>query len=287
MITGDYHHTAIAVARDVGMVKPGGQVVIIDTATQQQLRSESSVLRSQVASTRPKTGSTCHSLSVSPRIPGDTDQSQQQQQHSQQHAVPHQDTQQVSCSQSKNDDQTQLQTSQDVYMSQLASQSLGAVSLHTPFDQTQTPTTSFVGSEPSIVSAQARLSMHLSMDASTPKPNPMLAGLRLTIAGAGSQDASEVLSALAEGQMQCAVTGDAFEALLQHHDVSLLESILRSAVVFSRMKPHQKGQVMNLLGIGGIHQLINGQLRYILVCSSVSARLLHCMHLSVGFDFSC
>ena len=31
MITGDYHHTAIAVARDVGMVRPQGQVVVIDT----------------------------------------------------------------------------------------------------------------------------------------------------------------------------------------------------------------------------------------------------------------
>ncbi len=32
MITGDYHHTAVAVARDVGMVKPDGQVVVIDSA---------------------------------------------------------------------------------------------------------------------------------------------------------------------------------------------------------------------------------------------------------------
>ena len=31
MITSDYHHTAIAVARDVGMVRPQGQVVVIDT----------------------------------------------------------------------------------------------------------------------------------------------------------------------------------------------------------------------------------------------------------------
>ena len=31
MITGDYHHTAIAVARDVGMVRPEGQVVVIDS----------------------------------------------------------------------------------------------------------------------------------------------------------------------------------------------------------------------------------------------------------------
>ena len=87
--------------------------------------------------------------------------------------------------------------------------------------------------------------------------------------------------------MQCAVTGDVFEALLQHHDVSPLESILRNAVVFSRMKPHQKGQVMNLLGIGAIHQLINGRLRNIPVCSSLSACLLDCMHSSVELDSAC
>ena len=34
MITGDYHHTAIAVARDVGMINPHAQTVIIDVARQ-------------------------------------------------------------------------------------------------------------------------------------------------------------------------------------------------------------------------------------------------------------
>ena len=69
-----------------------------------------------------------------------------------------------------------------------------------PFDKPLTPTTSFHESEPSIVSAPARLSMHLSMDAPTLSTNPMLAGLRLTVAGADSQDASELLSALAEAR---------------------------------------------------------------------------------------
>ncbi len=90
-----------------------------------------------------------------------------------------------------------------------------------------------------------------------------LEGLRFQMAGGHCLDASEVVNALAEGQMQCAVTGDALEALLQQHDPSLLETVLRNAVVFSRMKPHQKGQVMDLLGVNGINQLINGRLRYI------------------------
>ena len=33
MITGDYHHTAIAVAKDVGMIKSSGKVVVIDAAS--------------------------------------------------------------------------------------------------------------------------------------------------------------------------------------------------------------------------------------------------------------
>lgn len=31
MVTGDYHHTAVAVAKDVGMFRPDSQVVVIDT----------------------------------------------------------------------------------------------------------------------------------------------------------------------------------------------------------------------------------------------------------------
>ena len=38
MITGNYHHTAIVVAKDVGMVKRGRESVVIDTTQQQQLR---------------------------------------------------------------------------------------------------------------------------------------------------------------------------------------------------------------------------------------------------------
>ena len=36
MVTGDFHHTAIAVARGVGMVRPGGQVVIIQAKSERQ-----------------------------------------------------------------------------------------------------------------------------------------------------------------------------------------------------------------------------------------------------------
>ena len=62
-----------------------------------------------------------------------------------------------------------------------------------------------------------------------------------------------------QGEAQCCVTGPAFEQLLQLGDLPLLETVMRNVVVFSRMKPHQKGQVMDLLSTRGLHQLIDGQ----------------------------
>ena len=94
----------------------------------------------------------------------------------------------------------------------------------------------------------------------------LLKGLTFT-SGAGRQHVQpgEAVKAMAEGTMQCAVTADAFEYLLQMRDVSVLEAVLRSAVVFSRMQPHQKGQVVDLLGAKGIHQPFEGQPRHVKV----------------------
>lgn len=39
MITGDYHHTAIAVAKDVGMLKQEDHVIIIDAHRQPELQA--------------------------------------------------------------------------------------------------------------------------------------------------------------------------------------------------------------------------------------------------------
>ena len=36
MVTGDYHHTAIAVARGVGIIPPGGSLVIIQAESERQ-----------------------------------------------------------------------------------------------------------------------------------------------------------------------------------------------------------------------------------------------------------
>ena len=97
--------------------------------------------------------------------------------------------------------------------------------------------------------------------------NYALEGLSFT-SGTGKHhimDPFEAFASMTEGTMQCAITGDAFEHLLQMPDVVLLEAVMRNAVVFSRMQPHQKGQVMDLLGTRGIHQQYEGQPRHVQV----------------------
>lgn len=71
-----------------------------------------------------------------------------------------------------------------------------------------------------------------------------------------------------QGEAQCCVTGAAFEHMLQLGDQSLLDTVMRNVVVFSRMKSHQKGQVMDLLGSRGLHQVIDGQQQHLAVSQS-------------------
>lgn len=66
-----------------------------------------------------------------------------------------------------------------------------------------------------------------------------------------------------QGEAQCCVTGAAFEHMLQLGDPSLLESVMRNVVVFSRMKSHQKGQVMDLLGSTGLHLNVGGHQQHL------------------------
>ena len=47
--------------------------------------------------------------------------------------------------------------------------------------------------------------------------------------------------------------------MLQLRNQPLLEIVMGNAVVFSRMKSHQKGQIMDLLGSKGLHHVYNGQ----------------------------
>ena len=76
-------------------------------------------------------------------------------------------------------------------------------------------------------------------------------------------EATRALTSIAEGHAQCAITGAAFEHLLQQEDLAVLRAVLQNAVVFARMRPHQKAQVLSLLGTAGLHQAFQGSHRHI------------------------
>ncbi len=282
MITGDYHHTAIAVAKDVGMVKPGRETVVIDTTQQQQLQPKNSPKGSQSAGRAPAPSNTVLPWGVDPQVAlGGTSQYSIDGQYQQQvmTLASEKISKQVTWTPSPGGDKAQPQRRPDAAAPQQATSSACHASRRSVLGPCQMFATSSYELEPSMTTlnhAGPPMPPPLALPPAQPqvggRARGPLEGLRFQMAGGHCLDASEVVHALAEGQMQCAVTGDALEALLQQHDLSLLETVLRNAVVFSRMKPHQKGQVMDLLGINGIHQLINGRLRCIpvrpLVCRS-------------------
>lgn len=103
----------------------------------------------------------------------------------------------------------------------------------------------------------------------TPDNQAQAVGLRF-VSGENNQELeqSQALASLAEGHAQCAVTGAAFELLLTQQDLSVLEVVMRNVVVFARMQPHQKGQVMDLVTKRGMHQMTPSGSRYIPVSNS-------------------
>ena len=263
MITGDYHHTAIAVAKHIGMIKAQGQLVVIDTVGQ----AESAVAVSSSAISCLK-----HLATIPAQQAGAA-----QQHLTWQPPVTRLVSKRVSCAQNPAAEEEQEQ-----HRLSANDQSQG--------DDRQADSAAAIACEPGVLQSQQLSAQdcspaespvdvllysvstsYASMPVSIPTPpgNPKpgtLKGLRLSTSSGEMCDPSEALSAMAEGQMQCAVTGNALERLLQLSDLSVLETVMRSAVVFSRMQPHQKGQVMDLLGMMGVHQIFNGQSRFIPVC---------------------
>ena len=273
MITADYHHTAVAVARHVGMVKPQGLVVIIDTATSSQPKLDPPLLTPhdslQPPLQTPHTPSTAlrsddghrpssiQQLFSTIQQAGDwhSDQSQDQERVALT-ADPVIKTRHVSWDHVLEDNTGMSQGKQAVLPQSSAAVKTSHVSKLLQF--------------PALAKAMSGLTF-----SETPQPGPQLItpesrrppleGLTFLAAGLGNLNASQALAALAAGQMQCAVTGDALESLLQQRDLSSLETVMSNAVVFSRMQPHQKGQVMDLLSTRGMHQLFDGQPRFIQV----------------------
>lgn len=279
MITGDYHHTGIAVARDVGMLKPPGHVVVIDstplvpdakllhppaiksvTASPSRRtvkRSVSFALKTQTRSTVKRSAGFAANLNDSDHV-ADQDASP-----TGVHAADTLPDSLLAQECASGSTSTQPLLTGDA---QSAAEEGQWVHHSTRHDQVPVPI----------------------MDP-RPTSGPLLEGLRFLTVRQEPLEASEALRALGEGQMQCAVTGDALTYLLQHHDLSVLETVMRNVIVFSRMKPDQKGQVMDLLGMAGIHQRFQGQARYIPVrfgCHTVVADHLPLMHEFVAHAIS-
>ena len=311
MITGDFHHTAIAVARDVGMLAPESPVVVIDAG---QPSPDAAVVPSaSQANTSTNPSSDQHQAAMQHQ--------QQQQQESRVEVSPSG----MSAVQPSENSREQLlpkgtESAQSVQQSVGSSdrlmgslvQAIGnALQPMGSLQSSMGSASPLLGplqpmhSQPSAISASAisasavrlnserlrssdlgsqsmkRVHYQQSAEAERLKPalsgtvsNPNLASgqvqtaptkrLRFTIGDMGrEQDPTEALTAMAQGQMRCAVTGEAFELLLQLPDESALYAVMQNVVVFARMKPHQKGQVMDLLGLRGLHQRCHGRQRHL------------------------
>ncbi|KAA6428240.1 MAG: hypothetical protein FRX49_01836 [Trebouxia sp. A1-2] len=77
-------------------------------------------------------------------------------------------------------------------------------------------------------------------------------------------DTLRAFNTISQGSMQCCITGPAFEYLLQQPNQALVQAVMLNSVAFTRMRSHQKGQLMDLLGRKGLHQMLNGQRQHIL-----------------------
>ena len=204
MITGDYHHTALSVAKQTGMLPAAGDIIIVDTCKQGHLQTQQSLTKQ--AAVLP---SSSHPAAAAPPVtPQFSPQSSQ--------CIAERDLPEI----------TRLLSSRT---SDLQSLRARLVNLERVADET---------------SSRAGLSF-----ASSHNNQEM--------------EQTQALTALAEGRAQCAVTGSAFQSLLQQQDLHLLEVVLRSAVVFARMQPHQKGQVMDLMTVRGIHLQTDGASQYV------------------------
>lgn len=66
-----------------------------------------------------------------------------------------------------------------------------------------------------------------------------------------------------QGAAQCCVTGAAFEEVMQQGEPALVHTLMNSVAVFARMRSHQKGQAMHLLGRKGLYRTAHGHQQHI------------------------
>ena len=248
MITGDYHQTAVAVAWGVGMVPAGGVVHVID--------------RQPTTAAVSPPSSPVHISSAKSLFPRGVEKSGVLSR------LPSLAWSRLRPSKPMAEAVAVELDPVDVSRDELLASPRGHVSVLTAH-----------GPQPTGRASPLRPALKItsSLDSESTYPGALYPqgsehfrlqcdGLRFILGNGDVRQDGEALRALtsiAEGQAQCAVTGAAFEHLLQQEDLSVLEAVLQNAVVFARMRPHQKAQVLSLLGGGGLHQVFQGRHRHI------------------------
>lgn len=244
MITGDYHHTALAVAKQARMVPPDSSIVIVDTS-RSICTGLSSVNRAAVESVALKAAAASESAVSEEPVAGESAAS----------GTPRGAPELAPVS---------------VEAAAAASEPAVLEAGSAPKQQTSPQSSDLehpqMARQLSTRSSDLRsLRARLANMEQSPGPGSCFAGLRFVDGESNSPlEPSDALASLAEGSAKCAVTGPAFELLLQHADLSAsLEVVMQSAVVFARMQPQQKGQVMDLVTSRGMHQLTTSGSRFI------------------------
>ena len=307
MITGDHHHTAIAVAKDVGMLQSTAPVMVINTLKAPLHSTQAadvapisaSAVAPALAPALAPAGSAVSSRDESAMQPllqapidnsrqsGDATQSQGKVESPRQAVAPQGPSNSQACSMIPARDQPA--GAPQLGQTQPAGQRKHGWTVQQPVQSAECSTQASVSEQfrgrsttqltaSSAASRAAKLVSQRLRGRSSPSllpmspRNPLPAHAALEVCslcfmvGEEQWDFRRALTLLAEGGMQCAVTGDALQLLLQLPDESALMAVLHTAVVYARMKPHQKGQIMDLLGMRGLYQLQGTSLRHIQVC---------------------
>lgn len=247
MVTGDYHHTAIAVAKNVGMLRANRDIVVIDAVQQCEPSPPSSPRRVAFVSPSPD-----QSPAPLHQWPGRLRSTSLR---SALMSPAHAAAPSVISSSSSRSATQAMPADASEHESSSAPLHLTRTDLPSPaVPEVHAPSSAFL--------SKPHGAQHGS---SYGPPHGRLRFVR-GLAGAEVEvGPSEAITAMVSGEVQCAVTGTAFDHLLRISDVSVLETVMRSVLVFARMKPHQKGEVMDLLSVRGLHQMHQGQPRHLQV----------------------
>ena len=314
MVTGDYHHTAIAVAKGAGMIRPHSKLVIIQAA------SEASAAGAHLTSMQkhPLAAASCLSTSREPPHVtfGELERRLTALASLQHSAVTIDSHHGVPCALPPVGQAEHAVKPPPLHGRQQPSTFAKQLLLEQPADSKHNSSQHLADNHCTIIMPHEGLqqgSLHLPCDhqpAAQP-PRPLLGSCRLqhnhdyvnsahapqqhdlpnsvtqqpvhvrgSIAGLmfltegyspgqEPQTALDCVHSIAQGEVQCCVTGQAFEQLLQHAEPALLECVMRHAVVFARMKSQQKGQVVELLSHRGLHQMVQGREHHIPVSLAV------------------